>query len=143
MRPLYMETTKKETEEKSAEIASMLKNYGLTKYMHDYEDGEIIGCVFGIRIDDKNVPIKLPVRWEALWIMAQNGQTRYIKDEAQARRVAWRQVHRWIQAQLAMVDTGSVEMAEIFLPYMIVKGNKTLYEHMTDNDMKLIEGRIE
>lgn len=100
LKTLYMETTKKEPEETSAEIAFLLKNYGLTKYMHDYKDGEIVGCTFGIKVKGKEIPIKLPVRWAVLWEMAQRGETKYIKDEAQARRVAWRQSHRWIRHSL-------------------------------------------
>lgn len=42
-------------------------------------------------------------------------------------------------AQLAMVDIRTVEIAEVFLPYIVVKNNKTLYQHMVANDMKLIE----
>ncbi len=136
---LYMETTKKTPEETGSEIAALLKGYNLTKFMVNYEDGDISGCVFGLKVDGKDVPIKLPVRWEPLWEMAQNGETRYIKDKEQAQRVAWRQSLRWIQAQLAMIDIKQVDVAEVFLPYMLVSENKTLYQHMAANDMKLIE----
>jgi hypothetical protein len=136
-----METTKKEPEETSAEIAKLLKNYNLSRFMNDYEDGEISGCIFTIEIMGKDVPIKLPIRWASLWNMAQHGETRYIKDEQQARRVAWRQALRWIESQLAMVDIEMVDMAEIFLPYMMVDKSRTLYQHMLENDMKLIEGK--
>ena len=139
MKTLYMETTKKEPEETSAEIAKLLKNYGLTKFMHDYHDGEIVGCIFSIQVKNKEIPIKLPVRWEPLWIIAQRGETKYAKDENQCRRIAWRQSLRWIESQLAFIDSGSVEMTEIFLPYMMINKNKTLYQHLVENDMQLIE----
>jgi hypothetical protein len=38
-----------------------------------------------------------------------------------------------------LVDLEMVEVAEVFLPYMMVSKNKTLYQHLLDNDMKLIE----
>jgi len=61
MKTLFMETTKKEPEETSSEIEVKLKSYDLTKYMKDYQNGEVVGCIFSIRIRDKEVPIKLPI----------------------------------------------------------------------------------
>jgi len=136
-----METTKKEPEETSAEIEVKLRKYGLARYMKDYSDGEVIGCIFAIKIRGKEVPIRLPIRWEPLLDMADRGETKYIRpgDKEQARRVAWRQVLRWIEAQLALVDLEMAEMAEVFLPYMMINKKRTLYQHLVANDMKLIE----
>lgn len=140
MKTLYMETTKKDPEQTAAEIQALLKNYGLRKFMFDYDDaGEISGCVFTLKMREKDVPVKLPIRWIPLWNMAQAGETRYIKTEDQARRVAWRQVLRWIESQLAMIDIEMVDIVEVFLPYMMISKTKTLYQHLVDNDMKLIE----
>jgi len=140
MKTLYMETTKKEPEETSAEIQCKLKSYGLTRFMFDYENGDISGCVFSLKIKNKEVPIKLPIRWRPLWEMAQAGETKYIKTEEQAKRVAWRQILKWIESQLAIVDIDMVDIGEVFLPYMLISKSKTLYQHLIDNDMKLIEG---
>jgi len=140
MKTLYMETTRKEPEETSAEIEKKLSHYWLSKYMKDYKDGEVVGCVFSIELKGKHVPIRLPVRWEPLLEMANRGETKYIKsgDKQQAKRVAWRQILRWIESQLALVDLEMVELAEVFLPYMMVNSKKTLYQHLVENDMKLI-----
>ena len=54
---------------------------------------------------------------------------------AWAKRVAWRQILRWVQAQLAMIDTGMVKSEEVFLPYAMVNasdGQKTMYEAMAE-----------
>ena len=142
MNTLYMETTKKEPEQTSAEIEALLMKYGLVRFMKDYKDGEVIGCIFVLELDDKEASIKLPVRWEPLWNMAQNGETRYIKDVLQAKRVAWRQVLRWIEAQLALVDLEMVDIIEVFLPYMMVSKLDTLYTRLRDNGMKLIEKEV-
>ncbi len=139
MKTLYMETTKKEPEETSSEIVRLLKAHGLTKFLFDYEDGDITGCIFTLRISNKDVPIKLPIRWQALWERARSGKTRYIKDEQQAKRVAWRQVLRWVESQLSLIELEMVDTGEVFLPYMMVSKKKTLYQHMVENDMRLIE----
>lgn len=140
MKTLYMETTKKSPEETSAEIENKLSHYRLSKYMKDYKDGEVTGCIFSLELRGKHVPIRLPVRWEPLLEMANRGETKYIRagDKSQAKRVAWRQVLRWIESQLALVDLEMVEIAEVFLPYMMVNNKKTLYQHLVENDMKLI-----
>ena len=142
MKTLYMETTKKEPEETSSEIIKLLKNYGLTKFMFDYENGEIIGCIFSLKLEqNKDVPIRLPIRWEPLWEKASAGETKYIKDQEQAKRVAWRQILRWMESQLALIEIGMVETAEVFLPYMMIDKKRTLYQYMVANDMKLIENQ--
>ena len=139
METLYMETTKKSPEQTSAEIESLLIKYGLSRFMKEYKNGEVVGCIFSIRLDDKDVPINLPVNWRPLLQLANEGRTKYIKDELQAQRVAWRQVLRWIEAQLALVDIGMVEMQEVFLPYVMVNKNQTMYQMIKEKGFQLIE----
>lgn len=47
-----------------------------------------------------------------------------------ATRVAWRIIKDWIEAQLAIVEAGMVDMAEVFLPYQLVNETQTMYEVM-------------
>lgn len=145
IKTLYMETTKKEPEDTSAEIEVKLRKYNLSRYMKDYSGGEVVGCIFTIAVKGKDVPIKLPIRWEPLLEMANRGETKYIKpgDKDQAKRVAWRQILRWIESQLALVDLEMVEMAEVFLPYMMIDKKRTLYQHLVENGMRLIEDKGE
>jgi hypothetical protein len=60
----------------------------------------------------------------------------------QAERVAWRQLLRWVQAQLAMIDTGMVRTEEVFMPYIVVNAatNQTLFERMVETQFKMLEG---
>lgn len=44
-----------------------------------------------------------------------------------SRRVAWRQILRWVEAQLALIETGMAKAQEVFLPYAIV-GNQSMYQ---------------
>jgi len=65
--------------------------------------------------------------------MAQRGDTKYLKrgDEDQARRIAWRQILRWVQAQMALVQTGMVTADQVFMPYIMVdKEGTTLYQQL-------------
>jgi hypothetical protein len=75
------------------------------------------------------LPYRLPARIEpVLQAMKNDRKTpRNLCNIDQARRVAWRQLLRWIEAQLALVGVGMVDVKEIFMPYLIVSG-KTFYE---------------
>lgn len=135
MKPtLYMETTAKSPEQTIAEIQIALKQFCITAVQINYGDsGEVEGMAFMLPTEDgRSLPIKVPANWRPLWKMAQDGLTKYIKDEAQARKVAWRQIYRWIQAQLALLNLKMVNIDEVFLPY-IWNGKETIYEKLVSD----------
>lgn len=125
---IFMETTTKSVEQTAAEIQKELKDYGLKQFMFTYDGGEIAGVHFSLEVGPAQMSYRLPINHRPLWVKAQKGQTKYIKTEDQARKVAWRQTLRWIEAQLALVDTGMVELPEVFLPYMLAEKERTVYE---------------
>jgi hypothetical protein len=135
---LYMETTKKEPEETAGEIQKVLKKHNLKKFMFDYDDGEIVGCIFTVEYQGKQVPIRLPIKWEPLWVKAQRGETKYAKTLEQVKRVAWRQVLRWIESQLALVELDMVEMTEVFLPYIMIGKKMSVYEKFMEDGAKML-----
>lgn len=144
MKSLYMETTKKSPEQTISEIQGLLKPFKVRDILMKYTDnGEINAFSFTLEIDNQRIPFKLPIRHEPLWILAQRGETKYIKNEDQARRVAWRQIYRWLEAQLALVEIEMVKIEEVFLPYMMVDNDKTVYQNFLDNGFKnlLTDGR--
>jgi hypothetical protein len=53
--------------------------------------------------------------------------------QAQAVRTAWRIVKDWTEAQLAIIETRMVTTEQVFLPYAVMRGGKTLYEHIQTN----------
>jgi hypothetical protein len=42
-------------------------------------------------------------------------------------------VRNWVEAQLAIIETKMVTTEQVFLPYAIVRGGQTLYEHVQSN----------
>ena len=135
---LYMESTKKDPEETLAEIQKVLRKYSLKKFLADYDKGEIIGCIFSIDIDGQEIAFKLPIRWQPLWSLARQGKTKYIRDERQAQRVAWRIQLRWMEAQLAIIDIGQAEFQEVFMPYILLKGGSTVFQKYSDHGFKAL-----
>ncbi len=136
MKTLYMETTKKSPEQTIAEIQMMLRPYKVRDIFMQYDEtGEVEGFSFTLQIKEKRIPFKLPIRHEPLWQMARKKETKHIRTERQARMVAWRQIYRWLEAQLALVEIDMVEIEEIFLPYMMIDQNKTVYDNFLTNGL--------
>jgi hypothetical protein len=98
--------------------------------MTEFEDGEPSGLYFKMNVDGKSMPFELPARVEPIYkIMHAN---RFNKDEArdrsQAKRVAWRQVYRWVLIQVAMIETGMVEPGEVMFAYVQTGPKESLYK---------------
>ena len=118
-----------------AEIEILLQLHGAEATMREYESGHIKAIAF----KHEGISFQLPARVEALYqylIQARQQRPGFV-DQAmkirlhdQAERCAWRNVMYWIKAQLAIVEIGMVTVTEVFLPYMLVGGNETLYDRM-------------
>lgn len=108
----------------------------------DYGDGgRLVGLRFALLIEQIPVTFALPVRVDPVFKIL-NSRRRYPGqyaeiDREQSERVAWRQLLRWVQAQLAMIDTGMVQPQEVFLPYLLHAGtNQTLFEYFEGEGLK-------
>ena len=140
MSKLYMGTTKKEATKTAGEIQSLLSHFGIERMQTTYAKGECIGLDFIINIDGSDIPFSLPVRWEpVLELLKRSKVARSLRTPEQARRVAWRQVFRWVQAQLALVETGQVKVEEIFMPYIMVNNSQTMFEQLTEKGFTRLE----
>ncbi len=139
---LYMETTTKEAESTAAEIQTLLGKAGASAIQTDYDAGEVIALSFLIDIRGNKVPFRLPIRTEPVFDYLQRKRSpRYRgkneeRDTAQAKRVAWRQIYRWILAQLALIETGMVTVQEVFLPYVQTGIDETLYQRLEASGFK-------
>jgi hypothetical protein len=139
---IYMGTTSVDVGKTVSEIQRILGIYGATAIMIDYVDKEPDGLSFKIMIADQPISFRLPCRWKAVYQKMARQRIRMRdmeKVESQAKKIAWRQILRWVQAQLAMVDTGMVKTEEVFMQYMLVgkKGNQTLFESMQTGGWKV------
>ena len=121
---LFMESTDIPAQRTIAEIHSTLVMSGLaTAIRSSYAGREVAGLSFSIQpAQGPPITFELPVRTEAVYETLYKRRAKV--DEAakqairrQAERVAWRQLLRWIQAQLAMVEAGMAQPHEVFMPY--------------------------
>lgn len=138
-RTIHMETTEVPVERTITEIQMVLKKHGMRRMNMNYDiSGEVESVFFTLMMQvpgqvdlPQEVPYKLPANYEALLVLATRGETKYLKkgDEVHARKIAWRQVLRWIEAQFALVELEMVRPEEVFLPYMVIDEKETtMYE---------------
>lgn len=61
-------------------------------------------------------------------VMSVMSKDRVKCDRKQAERIAWRNVKDWISAQVALVETEQATMDELFLPKLVDRNDRTLYQ---------------
>lgn len=140
---LYMETTRIAAERTVSEIQQLLSKYGAKAILMEYEGCQVSAVSFQYVVEGQTLPFRLPCRWKNMESALRQGGKRPRYDdtyETWARRVAWRQILRWTEAQLALVETSMVKIQEVFFPYMVVKGGSTIYEIQEQKNFGLLLG---
>jgi len=121
---ILMETTEVSPERTAGEIISKLVQIGANEINQTFEGGKIVGIKWMLTIHGQPRLFEMPVRTEGVYRILQSrhkswDQTRYHDvDKVKAERVAWRQLLRWIEAQIAMIQTQMARAEEVFLPYL-------------------------
>jgi len=147
-------TTKIKEEVTIAEIEKMLAQSGASKILKDYDDDGFVETIsFIIDKGEKQIPFKLPMNVDAVLqtLKNQSGEYRRTKrrdggygqqvrvipenliNMEQARRVGWRIIRDWLEAQLALFFLQMVKIEEIFLPYMYNdKTGQTMFQMLEE-----------
>lgn len=142
---IFMETTKVSSERTVAEIQKIMSRYGASKILLEYAGGEVEAVSFIYKVGGLELPFRLPCRWPAMFEVLKKRRRGYLYDndrrelEAKAKRVAWRQILRWVEAQMALVETRMVKMEEVFLPYIQANATQTVYEKYAADGFAAIE----
>jgi hypothetical protein len=134
----FMSTTAISPEKTAGEIQELLGRAGAKHVMLEFGDNrEIVAVSFSIAIKGREVLFRLPVRWQKHLALLER-QSKKPVDPEQARRTAWRVALRWLEAQLAFVETEMVEVPEIMLPFVVEgRGQVTLYEKLSQSGFLL------
>ncbi len=125
-----------------SKIQEILAKHGARKIMFEYgQDGWIYGIAFQINFGEKEFSIRLPARIEQVAIKMYGRPLQNIdqKRREQSYRTAWANIRDWIDAQMAMIDTGMVQIGEIFLPYFVMKDGHTHFEQVALDPKFLLE----
>lgn len=139
-----METTEVPAERTAGEISAVLVAAGAGQISMQYENGRISGLLWTMKVAGMERLFQMPARVEPVYkILLSRRSNRTASDvqaavRQQAQRVAWRQLLRWVQAQVAMIECGMTEAGEVFFPYLQAPSGQTLFEMFKDNGMKLL-----
>jgi hypothetical protein len=145
-RTLFMETTTVAAERTCGEVSQLLIQGGARSISMDYEEGgRIVGMRFLLLVNGAQHAFRMPVRSAPIFKIL-NGrrksthdrQVNAAKDREQSERVAWRQLLRWTQAQMALLDCGMAAAAEVYLPYLIDHEGHTVYELFEESRYKAL-----
>jgi len=143
-RTLFMETTEVPAERTAADISSVLIQSGASQIATDYEQGKITGLRWSMRVCGRDLLFAMPARVEPIYEILRKRRSGPMFDadkeklRAKAARVAWRQLLRWTQAQMAMIECGMAEPSEVFLPYLQTPGGQSLFEAFKGSEFKMI-----
>lgn len=127
-----------------AEIQQILAAKGALSVSVDYDStGFPVAVTFKIIIHDHEVWYRLPSKYDAAYEalrLSRDVAKRY-KTQEQAIRVCWRILKDWVEAQMAIIQLGQAELAEVFFPYAIdASTGLTLFHHWRENQKKLGPG---
>ncbi len=139
---LFMETTRISADKTAAEISALLGRAGAERVISEYATiggrRAVVAIYFQLAVGGHAVPYRLPIRTAPIrrQLAAKRRRMPPAELDVWAERVAWRQILRWLEAQLALVQTEMASMAEVFLPYLQVSLTRTLYEQIEHEGFK-------
>ena len=124
-------------------IQNLLATHGAKRVLFDYDvTGRITALAFILELNGNDFPFKMPARIEnvekILYRRSYPHLTQAQKD--QAYKTAWANIRDWLDAQMALVDTQMVKTEEVFMPYLVVRGEQTLFETLASNQFMLPSG---
>jgi hypothetical protein len=97
-----------------------------------------------VRLHEKELPFRLPSKPENVYaaIFAGMQYENRLRNERmkKAEAIAWRICKTWLEAQITLINLEQAKLEEVFLPYLVMPGDKTLFETMEQNQFLLPKG---
>ena len=134
-------TTQVDANKTVGEIRAILARKGANQISIDYDEGLPAGLNFQIIFHGQPVFFRLPCNVEGVFDSLCTAKVPAAKrTKQQARRVAWRIIKDWTEAQLAIVESRQAEMAEVFLPYALDNQGNTFFQGFAETRKMLTAG---
>jgi hypothetical protein len=136
--PILNYTTTIAVHKTAGEIQEILARAGASRVMIEYDNNrQPSGVSFVLDVEGSSLLFRLPSRWKGVYLALNKANVeRKFRTEDQARRVAWRIIKDWTEAQLAIIEAGQAEISEVFLPYLVnPKNDQTLFENFKANHL--------
>lgn len=132
-------TTEVSDRKSVGEIIGMLSEAKAGAIMQEFDGvGNVTVINFRIATQFGQMTFRLPANVRAvdacLKEQARRGKIarRFGNDSQHSRRVAWRILRHWLEAQLALITVGLAKPEEVFLPYAQNADGKTVYETLEE-----------
>jgi hypothetical protein len=124
-----------------AEIIGILSRKGARSITQDfYDDGRHRAVSFILVVGGLPTRFLLPVNVDGVaGVMlkdkpynpsrsreSRDQHTRKMREKAEW--VSWRILKDWVEAQMALIESGQAEPAQVFLPYVVERNGRTMYE---------------
>jgi hypothetical protein len=127
-------TTQKTVKQTVAEIINLLSDAHATAILTELDQGIPIAINFRIATEFGALSFRVPADIDGVFVALSRSQISQTKKTREhARRVGWRIVKDWLEAQLAMVRAGLVRLEQVFLPYAQDSGGRTVYDLMRES----------
>jgi hypothetical protein len=127
--PILNYTTKVPVNRTVSQIQEKLAKGGAKGVLCEYDSSGLPDRItFSVDTPYGITYFKLPANIQGVSKALINDNT--YKDENHARRVAWRILKDWIEAQLAIIEAGMAELEQVFLPYAQTDNGQTVYERI-------------
>lgn len=139
--PIANFTTSVDAVKTVMEIQRILVDHGARQILLNYDkEGQVSNLSFIIDTPFGAIPFRLPANASAVLNLMdlQGCQPRFLNYE-HAVKVSWRILKDWIRAQMALLETEMVTVEQLFLPYMVINEEKTLYDKMIDTNFMLLQ----
>lgn len=136
--PLLNYTTKVPVDLTVNEIHKILAKAGANAILNEYDTFGVSGVKFRIETKHGQMFYHLPA--DINGVSNALKKDRAYKDDAHARRVAWRIIKDWIEAQMALITAHMAQLDQVFLPYAQTKDGRTVYQRISESGLMLLEG---
>lgn len=123
-----------------SEIEHILMKHKCKSVMKNFEGDSIESLSFLIDTGYAQIPVRLPAKIDECYKVLQREKknNRNIKStREQAEKVAWRILKDWTEVQMALLDIEMVKAEEIFMPYIVDKTGRTLFEKLEEKQFFL------
>ena len=140
--PLLNYTTKVNAQKTVTEVMGLLVAKGPDEISIVYDDDrQPCGLKWTVQSPRLGrVAFALPCNTDAVFVKLTEQRVMVTSPESrrhQAIRTSWRILKDWVEAQMALLETGMVTIDEIFLPYML-SGGQTFYQALVAGEFKAL-----
>lgn len=134
-------TTKIDAARTAGEIQAILAKAGASGVAMEYADGEPAALGFTMLTQFGPRQFVLPCNVERVQaVLRRQRVPQAMWSIEQARRVAWRILKSWVEAQLAIIQTEMVTLDVVMLPYMRTDDGRSVSEQYLEDSGRLLLG---